>query len=65
MIAPNQSYHEGKTETLVIFNIRIPGAADRLHSERAAWGECGDIETLDQDHYVLIVHPGGARRLES
>ena len=63
MIAPNQSYHEGKTKTLVIYDIRLPGAAARLHSERAAWGECGDIEALDKDHFVLIVRPGGARRL--
>lgn len=48
-----------------VFDVRILGAAERLHSERAAWGECGDIETLDQDHYVLIVHPGGAQRLEA
>ena len=63
MIAPNQSYHEGKIKTFVVFNVRIPGAAERLQSERAAWGECEDIEALDQNHYVLIVRPGGAQRL--
>lgn len=65
MIAPNQSYHEGKTETLVVFDVRIPGAAERLYSERAAWGEYGDIEALDREHYVLVVRPGGARRLQA
>ena len=48
-----------------VFDVRILGTADRLHSERAAWGEYGDIEALDQDHYVLIIRPGGARRLEA
>lgn len=61
--APNKAYHEGKTETFVIFDVRIPGAADRLHSERAAWGEYGDIEVLDKNHFALIVRPGGAQRL--
>lgn len=64
-LAPNKAYHEGKTETLAIFDIRIPGAAARLHNERAAWAECGDVEALDKNHFVLIVRPGGARRLET
>ena len=45
--APNQPYHEDKTETFVIFDVRIPGVAERFHSERAAWPECNDVETLD------------------
>lgn len=65
MIAPDQSYQEGKTEILAIFDVRIHGLAGRLHSEHAAWGEWGDIENLDKDHYVLIVRPGGARRLKA
>lgn len=45
---------------LVVYDPRIPGSAERLHSERAAWAEHGDIEALDHNHYVLIVHPGAA-----
>ncbi len=48
-----------------VFDVRIPGAAERLYSERAAWGEFGNIETLDKDHFVFVMRPGGARRLES
>jgi hypothetical protein len=45
---------------LVIFDVRIPGVAASLHRDRAAWGERSDIEALDEDHYVLLVRPGGA-----
>lgn len=48
-----------------VFDVRIPHAAKRLYSERAAWGEFGDIEALDKGHFVLVMWPGGARRLES
>ncbi len=60
MIAPNQYYHEGKTETLVVFDVRIPGAAERFHQERWAWAECLDVEALDKDHFALVIRPGGA-----
>ena len=58
--APNPSYHEGKTETLIIYDVRIPGIAERFHRERAAWGEFVDIEALDQHHFILVIRPGGA-----
>ena len=63
MFAPqDQSYTKVPEYILVIFDIRIPGVADRLHRERAAWQEQSDIEALDKDHFMLIVRPGGARR---
>lgn len=62
MDAPiEQSYRNRIEGTLAIYDVRIPGAAERLHSERAAWGPFGDIEALDQHHYILVVSPGGAR----
>lgn len=61
MDAPiKQSYRNTTEGTLVIYDVRIPGAAERFHSERAAWGEFGDIEALDEHHYILMVRPGGA-----
>jgi hypothetical protein len=48
---------------VVLFDLREPGAAERLHRERAAWAEAGDLEALDVNHYVLIVRPGLPRRL--
>jgi len=46
-----------------LFDLRIPGVAERLHRERAAWQEQSEIEVLDKDHFILIVYPGGAERL--
>jgi hypothetical protein len=61
VIAPlSKFYPDPQTELWTLFDLRIPGTADRLHRERAAWQEWGDLEALDEDHFVLIVRPGGA-----
>lgn len=66
MNAPmHKFYPTSKTEVIVLFDLRIPGVAERLHRERAAWQEHSFIEALDEHHFVLIVRPGGARRLAS
>ena len=49
---------EEKECILVLFDVRIPGMAKRLHCERAYWQELSDIEALDEDHFVLIVRLG-------
>jgi hypothetical protein len=56
-------YPTREAEVAVLFDLRIPGVAERLHRERAVWQEDAEIEALDQDHFVLMVRPGGARRL--
>ncbi len=61
MFAPKRSVPDSDTYTLVI-DVRIPGVAERLHCPRAAWQRQRDIETLDQNHHVLITSPGEARR---
>ena len=43
---------------LVLFDVRIPGMAGRLHCERSYWQERSDIEALDEDHFVLILRLG-------
>ncbi len=48
---------------LVVFDVRTPGAVERLLSERAAWGEDAAVELLDPDHAALIVRAGGAARI--
>lgn len=55
-----KSYRSAEASTLAVFDVRVPGIAERLHRERAAWAEYADIEALDQNHYVLIVRPGVA-----
>ena len=48
---------------VVLFDLRLPGVADRLLRERAAWQGQSDIQALDGNHFALIVKAGGARRL--
>jgi hypothetical protein len=63
MIAPEPSYQTSRTAIWVLFDLRDKGAVQSLHSQRAALAELGDLAAIDQDHIVLIVLPGGARRL--
>jgi hypothetical protein len=63
MLTPRRAYRKGAEFTLIIFDVRIPGAAERFHRERRAWAEDGDVEMLDKYHPMLIVQPGSARRL--
>lgn len=65
MIAPRQVYPKPTESIVVLYDARLPGAADQFHQERAAWQECGDVEALDENHIVLVVHPGGARELRA
>jgi hypothetical protein len=65
MLTPHEAYRRGAEFTLIVFDVRILGAAERFHRERRAWAEAGDVEILDEDHPVLIVQPGSARRLSS
>ncbi len=53
--APHQAYHSSEQYRLSIFDVRIPGAAERLHRERAKWQERSDLEALDEAHLALIV----------
>lgn len=63
MDAPLEEFYPGsRVEVWTVFDVRIPGAAERLHRERAAWAEDADLEALDPDHFVLVVRPGAARR---
>jgi len=62
MIRPRSVYPYREAYELAIFDVRIPDVAERLDRERAAWQECGDIEALDENHFVLIVRAGGVRR---
>lgn len=63
MIAPKRVYPKPAESIVVLYDVRIPGAADRFHEQRAAWRERGDVEALDQHHFMLIVRPGGAREM--
>jgi hypothetical protein len=48
---------------IVVFDLRDPEAAVTLIDQRGAWHGCASEEILDGDHHVLVIRPGGARRL--
>lgn len=60
---PQTVYPSSGRYELAIFDLRLPGIAERLHRERAAWQGQSEIEVIDQDHTVLVIRPGGAQRL--
>jgi hypothetical protein len=63
MITPKKVDPKPTESIVILYDVRLPGAADRLHEGRAAWRECGDVEALDQNHYVLIIRSGEAREM--
>ena len=66
MYAPQgQSYPNERQSMWILFDLRIPRVAERLHRERAAWQEQSEIEVLDKNHFVLVVYAGGVWRLAS
>ncbi len=62
MFASLTEYHGSGLHKLVVFDVRYPGIAERLHRERAVWQERSDIEALDQNHFVLIVRTDDTER---
>jgi hypothetical protein len=63
MIAPRPLYPSNPECLIALFDLRVPKAVEELHRGRAIWQEDSDIEALDEDHFILIVRPGAARRL--
>jgi hypothetical protein len=61
MVAPRcEFYPEVETEVRILFDLRIPGSAERIHHQRALWQERSDIEALDEDHFILVIRPDAA-----
>jgi hypothetical protein len=60
MILANSSIQESAPETLIVFGCRGPGAKNRLHRERRAWGSSATLESLAYGRAELVVRPGGA-----
>ena len=63
MIRANTSIQDSLPETLIVFDCRGPGAKNRLHRERRAWGAAATLEVLGYGRAVLVVRPGGPREL--
>ena len=62
-LAPWKVYAKATKTLRVLFDLGDPEARETLHRQRAAWGECSDIEAVDEDYAILIVRPGGVQRL--
>ena len=62
-LAPGKVYAKTTKTLWVLFDLGDPEAREALQRQRAAWGECSEIEAIDRDHAILIVRPGGAQRL--
>ena len=63
MIAPAELYPTGRINIWVLFALRDRIALKSMHLLRGCLREFGDPDFIDEDHAVLIVWPGGARRL--
>jgi hypothetical protein len=54
MVVPRcEFYPEVETEVRILFDLRIPGSAERIHRERAVWQRQRENEALDIDHFIL------------
>jgi hypothetical protein len=63
MFSPKQLYTNSRSSILVIFDIRIPGTAERLLKLHDILQEYTDIDAIDEHHFVLEIWPGAARGL--
>jgi hypothetical protein len=60
MLTPlTKVYPNNEPYEIVVFDLLDAGACESLHRQRAAWQERCDIEALDENHFILIVRPGG------
>jgi hypothetical protein len=48
---------------IVLYDVRDFEAREVLRCARRVWQDRSEVETLDRNSHVLIVRPGGARRL--
>lgn len=62
-LAPEKVYARTTKTLWDLFNLGDPEAREALQRQRAALGECFEIEAVDGDHAILIVRPGGVQRL--
>jgi hypothetical protein len=66
MVAPEELYSTSRTDIWVLFYLRDRSAVKSLHLQGGVLQEFGNLASIDEDHYfLLIARPGGARRLEA
>jgi hypothetical protein len=62
MLRPDSVYPSSSLH-IILYDLQEPGAAEDLHYARAVWQRDSDIEALDEDHFILILRPGGVQEL--
>jgi hypothetical protein len=62
MIAPPILYKTEPECLIALFDLRCPGAEQRLRRELAAWRGFAHTEMLTDHRVALIMQPGGAAR---
>lgn len=55
--APRRFYRNTAAEPVAVYDVRDDGAAAELHRMRAVLQEAGDLEALDEHHFVLSARP--------
>ena len=48
---------------IVVYDLRVSGALEKLWRERSAWGRSAHMEHLYDRRVALVVKPGGAREV--
>jgi hypothetical protein len=62
MIAPGTLYKTNPECLIVLFDLRCPGAKERLRRELVAWRGFARMEMLTDGRAVLVMRPGGGVR---
>lgn len=65
MLTSDRAYRNSGEYTLIVFDLRVPGTAERLRRELSAWKGSATVEVIDGDRRALIVRPGLARGITS
>ncbi len=63
MNIPRQTRPGGKSSIAIEFDVSIPSHVWLLHWLRGILQEHGEIESIDEDHYVLIIQPSAAQEV--
>jgi hypothetical protein len=65
VFAPRPFYTKTPECLIILYDLRYPGAEERLQREQNAWRGSASVERLLEGHSALINWPGGATRLAS
>ena len=62
-LAPESFCTKSPECLIALFDLRYQGAEERLRREQSGWCGNAHVEELSDDHFALIIRPGGAMRV--